>query len=57
MTRRVMVLGVGAARMVASFDKMDVNGERFVGAEGGGRGMYVIFVSGEISSRFVRSNE
>lgn len=58
MTRRVMVLGGEVVRMVASFDKMDVNGEEgFAEVVGGGRGIYVIFVSGVIPRRFVRSNE
>ena len=58
MTRRVMVLGGEVVRMVVSFDKTDVNGEEgFVEVVGGGRGIYVIFVSGVISRRFVRSNE
>lgn len=53
-----MVLGGEVVRMVASFDKMDVNGEEgFAEVVGGGRGIYVIFVSGVIPRRFVRSNE
>ena len=57
MTRRVMVFGGLVLSTVLSFDKTDVNGEEGSVEVGSWREIYVRFVSGVISRRFVRSNE